>query len=343
MAINVDNLIQKGRDTIDDAVVKTNSVSNFIKEHINEYLIIPKDDGGSMPLKMDIVGEETLSFSSDVTDHYVESNEAYQDQISLKPKIYTVSGEIGELCWYQKSSAQQTVGQVAQKLEGVVSFLPTMSKGFQQMKKTVMKAAQWVDTADNILTRFTSVIEEPLATSRQSAEYRYLLMLRDLRSPIDVQTPWGILQNYVITDCKITQPKNTKDKSQISISFKEFRVTRIGPAVAFNASKYQGNAAFERQPNTDNGTTAGTDKSISEPANSTEIGKMLSLEQKRDFSDGSYLAEVSDGTNKAFVDFSRETGDTIVSDSTGHILEGQSRQNVIDFMAQYDIKEAIGK
>lgn len=240
--------------------INFNNIKDSIKEHISEYVITGSLGKEVTDLKLDIVGEETLSFDSDVTDHYVESNIAYQDQISLKPKIYTINGEVGELVWYQKDVSNQLFGQVAQRLEGVISFLPIRSKSFNQTKKAVMKAAQWVDTIDNAVTKLKNLV--PSKTNQQKA-YEMLLQLRDARKPINIKTPWGVLENYVITECRITQPKDTKDKSQITISFKEFRTVSLNKTVPFDRSKYYGNAAFENQPMENNGKTSGEDVSIS--------------------------------------------------------------------------------
>ena len=43
-----------------------------LKEHFKEYWITSPVDG--VNLKLDIIGEETLTADNDVTDHYVESN-----------------------------------------------------------------------------------------------------------------------------------------------------------------------------------------------------------------------------------------------------------------------------
>ena len=229
------------------------------KNHIKRFFIIGGESKGVVDLKLDIVGEETLSADCDVTDHYVESNIAYQDQISLKPKIYTINGEVGELVWYQKDIFSQALGQVAQRLEGVISFLPIRSRSFNQMKTKVMKVAQWVDTLSNAASKISNL--STLGSNQQQA-YMRLVEFRDARTPIIIQSPWGILKDYVITNLSFTQPQNTKDKSLISITFKEFRTTSIGELVDFDPQKYQGNAAFENQPKVDNGKTAGTDISL---------------------------------------------------------------------------------
>ena len=244
-----------------------------LKDHINEYFIIGDTAEGVIDLKLDIVGDESLTADCDVTDHYVETNTARQDQISLKPKEYSISGEVGELVWYQKDSASQVVGQVAQKLEGLISFLPLRSKSFNQMKSKAMKAAQWVDTASNAVSQLSNLYNKVIGYDEDNKEitrsithqmqaYQKLTDYRDNRKVVSIETPWGILENYVITSLKFSQSRSTKDKSQISITFKEFRTVSIGNYVKFDPNKYQGDAAFENQPKIDNGTTSGTDASL---------------------------------------------------------------------------------
>lgn len=247
---------------------------NSIKEHFSNFLFIGGEGKGVVDLKLDIVGEEILSADSDVTDHYVESNIAYQDQISLKPKVYTINGEVGELVWYQKDITSQPLGQVAQRLEGIISFLPIRSRSFNQMKTKIMKAAQWIDTASNAASKLANL--NTIGNNQQQAFMR-LTEFRDARFPINVQSPWGLLKNYVITNLRFSQPKDTKDKSIISITLKEFRTTRVS-TVEYDASKYQGNSAFERQPITDNGTTSGENAGL--PQNHEEYIEDGYIEKK---------------------------------------------------------------
>lgn len=236
------------------------SIKSFeaIKEHLKKYWITSPVDG--IDLKLDIIGEESVTADNDVTDHYVESNEAYQDQITIKPTIYTINGEVGELVWYQRDTLSQKVGQVAQRLEGVISFLPLRSRSFQQMKKKVMQAAQWVDTASNVLDRFDTLT--PGMTNQAQAFY-WLMSWRNFRRPLTVVSPWGKLVNFVITNLRITQPRDTKDKSLISITFKEFRTTSV-TTVDFEEDKFQGVTKQENEPKVDNGKTDGSDASIAE-------------------------------------------------------------------------------
>ena len=271
--------LEELRNSIDGTSLSVDNFKAIWKEHIQEYWIIP-DEEGLVDLKLDIVGDETLRADNDVTDHYVESNKAYQDQITHRPKVYTINGEVGELVWYQRESSAQVLGQVAQKLEGVISFLPIRSKGFNQMKKTIMKASQWVDTASNALTKLSTLVGKVKAITglgtlgtkesltHQEQSYILLLWIRDNNKPINIRTPWGVLNGYVITNLEFRQPKETKDKTYISITFKEFRTTSIR-TVEFDEKKYQGNAALENQPKVDQGKTAGEDVSLPKETETT--------------------------------------------------------------------------
>lgn len=278
-----------------DIKEKASDLLSNVKNHIQSYFIVPSASKGTLEyttaqLKLDIIGEETLTADSDVTDHYVESNIAYQDQISLKPKVYTLQGEVGELVWYQKDIAQQVIGQVAQKLEGVISFLPIRSKSFTQMKHKAMKALQWVDTASNVISKLDTLSN---FGNNQIQAYSRLCDYRDSRQPLNIQTPWGLLEGYVITNLKFTQPKETKDKTLISISFKEFRTTSV-KTVPFDASKYQANASFENQPKVDNGKTSGTIERVGKKVESNKDNPFyISGNLSTDVKTGDYILPVS--------------------------------------------------
>lgn len=228
--------------------------------HLDIFSNEKSDEDKFFQLNLDIIGEETFSADCDVTDHYVESNTAYQDQISLKPKTYTVQGEVGELVWYQNDQNEQILGQVSQRLESLISFLPIRSKSFNTMKHKAVKALQWVDTASNVASKLTNLYNDT-AEGKQQQAYINLCKYRDERQHLNISTPWGVLENYVITNLKLTQPKETKDKTYISLTFKELRTTSLS-FVDFDPDKYQGNAVFENQPPVDNGKTYGSDASV---------------------------------------------------------------------------------
>lgn len=314
-----------------------NNLKTLWKDHIQEYFITSPVDG--VEFKLDIVGEETLTAENDVTDHYVESNKAYQDQITRKPKIYTINGEVGELVWYQRDTLSQNIGQVAQRLEGVISFLPVRSRGFQQMKNKVMQAAQWVDTASNIVSRLSDIrtAENDLeigGTKQQQAYLKLLEYRENVSKPLTFKTPWGVLENYVITALKFTQQRETKDKSLISITLKEFRTTSVA-TVEYDEEKYQGFGKYEHQPKVNNGNTEGTDSSISEPVSKKDSNNPFKLEGGVGGSGTEYIANVTDGNEKYQVLYDTRYKDDIIITSNGQtIIDGSTKYKALSASAE---------
>ena len=167
--------------------------------------------------------------------------------------MYTIQGEVGELVYYEKDSIQTQVGYVSEKLSKIASFAPSVSSSFQQVSDKALKIAGWIDTADNLITRLDKL--EVTQTQQQKA-YLALIALRNARAPININTPWTDLSNYVITDVKLTQHKETKDKTLISITLKEFRETTL-TTVPFKAQDYQSRLQDQKAPTVEQGQTTG--------------------------------------------------------------------------------------
>lgn len=232
-----------------------NFVQNFQKSFEEEYLIEPQD-GTLRPLKLQIIGNESISMSSDITDNYVENNVALQDHISIKPMIYTVEGEVGELIWYSKNGSNDVLGNVANKLYPIASFSQTLSKGAARVQNTALKVLGVIDSIDNYVTRMWNFFENNESDTEQKKVYKYLLMLWQARTPINIKTPWSNLSNFVIQNIEISQPDRTVEKSKIRISFKEFKTVKR-KKTSFDINKYLGRGSAQNAELTNKGTTTG--------------------------------------------------------------------------------------
>lgn len=222
-------------------------------EQAGKYIL---DIGEEFDIKLDIVGNERITMENDVTDHYVETNVSYQDQISVKPLIYTLSGEIGELVWYRKDKSESLIGSLPTKLTSIATFVPPVSKKVSQVRDKAMKVANFLDSADNFLNRMSKLSDKK---TMQEQIFEKLLVKRNLRSVVNIKTPWAELKNYVITRCEFEQPEDSKDKTNITITFKQIRVTSVG-TVPFDEKKYRGQEALVmRSPKVEKGQTTGKD------------------------------------------------------------------------------------
>lgn len=223
-------------------------------KELKEFFLEP-DDKSLSPLKLDIVGSETLTLSSDVTDYYTETNTFYNDQISIKPRVYTLEGEVGELVWYKKDEDNSVTGAIVGKLTPIVSFMPSVSKKTLPVVDKLLKVGGWVDSVDNIVNRLVSKFNDA-DTNFQQKEYRYLASLWKARIPISIQSPWQKLENFVITNIEFSQPRNTRDKTLIKITFKEFKLTKFKTS-SVSTNMLYGRLQEQKAKIADIGRTAG--------------------------------------------------------------------------------------
>ena len=235
---------------------KWENTKNFFVDNLYDWIVEPRDSAIT-DIKLHIYGTETMSLTADITDNYVENNTAYQDHIALKPKVFTVSGEVGELTWYKKDKEEAFAGIVTQKLQPVVAFLPPVSKTVSSIQDKTLKILSVVDSLDNFANRIWNLLSGDDVNTEQKKIYKYLMLLWQSRTPININTPYGKVQNYVIQNLEFTQPDRTKDKTQVKISFKEYRQVIQTKTTAFNKEQYQQRAAFQKASKENVGTTTG--------------------------------------------------------------------------------------
>lgn len=221
--------------------LKKNIQATFHKPDENGFIIL------------DIVGRETMSFNSDVTEYYVEDNTYYNDQISIRPKVYTLRGEVSELYWYEKESRQTDIGYVNQKLMPIAEFAPIRSLASQQIMDKITQVQQLVQSFDNMYSRLQKINPD---MNHQQLAYAYLSTIYEGREPIEISTPWTKLKSAVITNIELVQPERTRDKTEITITFKEFRTAQIG-YIPYDKSDSQGRAQENLAPEVDNGLAQG--------------------------------------------------------------------------------------
>lgn len=203
---------------------------------------------------LDIIGDEKVVLENDVTDNYVETNIAYQDQISIKPVTYTISGEVGELVYYKNDNDNSILTAVPEKLTQVASFVPSISSTVSSVRDKAIKVSNILNSVDNFANRVSKLTKEE---DLQTRAFNRLVQLRNTREPINVRCPWGILTGFVITRIEFTQESETKDKTKITISFKELRTTQLGETL-FDSDRYQGVEKLTRSPLVEKGQTTGS-------------------------------------------------------------------------------------
>jgi hypothetical protein len=71
-------------------------------------------------------GEQNVTLTADITDHFIENNTAVQDQIAIKPIVITTQGFVGELNDIPPA-ALALLKTAAEKLTLISAYVPSLS------------------------------------------------------------------------------------------------------------------------------------------------------------------------------------------------------------------------
>lgn len=203
-------------------------------------LVTPQEDVGFNGWLFHIPQDSSLEFNSNITDHYVENNKAVQDNVSLQPIEYTVTGLIGELNWrdvYDKT--QQAVAAVEDKLPILSILTPELTAQALQTFNLVDKAYNTAkklgklagdNNDDGVYEQFlkqagksfTSAI--PGKLKQQELAVNFFFWAWQGRKLFRVQTPWRIFENMVIKSCRATQSESGKTATNLVITFKQLNI-----------------------------------------------------------------------------------------------------------------------
>lgn len=215
------------------------------------------------PILFDYEGEQTGTFESDITDHYVEDNTAIQDQIALRPEIITTKGYIGELNDVTPPILQ-SLKAAANKLTVVDAYTPALSTTAILAYNEAFQAYQLESLAVAAGTAAWGAISGSGAatqTKQQAAFTKFYGYYRN-RTLFTVQTPWAIFQNMAIKSIRPVQDAETRMITEFQI---EFKIMRFAQTISTNglSLQFQGRAANQASLGVNTGSSTGTPSSTS--------------------------------------------------------------------------------
>ncbi len=214
-------------------------------------------------------GEQTVLIESDITDHYVETNIAVQDQIALRPETITTHGFIGELNDVTPSFLS-IVKTAADKLTTVVAFQPELtttaeivySEAFfaYQLAATVLNTA--VAAWDSLTGQGgESVINgqglTPQANqNKQQSTFQQFYGYWRKRTLFTVQTPWAVFQDMAIKSLRAIQDAETRMITDFEVTFKMIRTASTQVSQNSVSNTFQGRSASQSSGLDDLGTSS---------------------------------------------------------------------------------------
>jgi hypothetical protein len=239
-----------------------------------------KNDSSAQPpaILFNYEAEQSVSLSSDVTDHYIEDNTAIQDQVALKPETITTSGFIGELNDVAPA-ALIPLQTVAEKLVAIGAYAPQISetaaiayaKAFQlyQVGSSLANSAvsSWASLtgggAQTVINGATT--QQDITNQTNKSQTKQQIYFQQFygywknRTLFTVQTPWAVFQDMIIQSLRAVQDAETRMITDFEITFKLMRfastqsVANIG---LYDSNDSQGRLLSQSSEEVDLGTSS---------------------------------------------------------------------------------------
>lgn len=211
------------------------TASGLIGNVVNGFIVSPNDaPPGVSGFVFNIIGDEEIFVDSEVTDHFVEENYAVQDHVALKPISFTLKGFQGELV--------SLVGQSFNPILNAILALAPLTQANPQynIQDTQVYSAIALGSAQSlvVLNQIPSLaaLIGNLTTiqTQQQAAFNFFLNMRNNRQLVTIQTPYGLLTNYIIENFRARQPGDSRFMSDFTVTFKQIQVvsTSVAPTAA---------------------------------------------------------------------------------------------------------------
>lgn len=201
----------------------------------------------------DLKKDYKYTLSSDITDHYVESNVAIQDHIGLKPIMLEVVGCISEVNLRDGSNFSKKDQEIVESnkkgniFNSIDSYLNRMGSLTSFAPNIVNQALNVYNTAKYVYGTANKFInmnkkdyskkipekltedynEDIIATTKQFNWIDWFTIQWKNRASFTIVTPYGVLKNMYIMDLNAVQPENTRYITNLNIKFKQIRTAKV--------------------------------------------------------------------------------------------------------------------
>lgn len=196
------------------------------------------------PILFNYEGEQSVTFQSDITDHYIEDNTAIQDQIALRPLEITTHGLIGELNDVAPP-VLATAKAIANRLTVIGAYTPGLSATALLAYAEAAQAYQVAQLAAAAAVSAWSSIPGSETLSKFSNQNKQQIIFGQLRGYFEsrtlftVQTPWAIFNNMAIKSLRAVQDAETRVITDFELTFKMMRFTNtlvLGGGIKLDSS-----------------------------------------------------------------------------------------------------------
>ncbi len=175
-------------------------------------------------------GEQYVEVQSDITDHFVETNIAIQDQISLKPVEVSTHGFVGDLNNVPPAVLTPYILAAQAVLANISAYEPELTITAINAYNQAFQEYQIAQSAVN------AVHGSGIVGQNQSPQQLYFSKFFGWwqnRTLFTIQTPWNILQNMAIKSMRPYQDESTRTVTDFQLTFKQIQFAQSQPNINF--------------------------------------------------------------------------------------------------------------
>lgn len=234
---------------------------------------LPKGIGGMV---FDIPLSESLSLSSQVTDHYIEDNTAMQDHCALAPRTVTVTGLVAEMV-FTKTELEKYAQELLDRLTALGAIGPGLSSSAasaiaeaHRAKESYDKMAKQYNTVAAMVGGDPDKIAQANKT-KQRAFYEAIETMWQNRTLVSVETPWKTFPSMIIESASFDQDESTKYQTTVSITLREIRTISTTSIVGTLKGRVAGGMA----PVADKGVSQGQNVSLAKQGVKAVLDKIM--------------------------------------------------------------------
>lgn len=160
----------------------------------------------AMGVYFDIVQEHSISLQSQITDNWMENNVVINDHVANQPLIVSLRGLSGELIYEpsENGGAQAWINDFAKNKLGAsnINKLGALASLYPPVDNVTQVAKNAISYVEASVKRYKKVIDTFRSSGRKQERlrkiYQDLSALRENKTPLFVQTPYGSFDNMFI-------------------------------------------------------------------------------------------------------------------------------------------------
>lgn len=217
----------------------------------------------------DYKGDEEVNIETEITDHWLEDNNAVQDHIGVKPIVITMKGFVSELnlSGTELAFLNKIFSVVTNKMSQVQGYLGSYTPGaVDAIQKSVSQAQNIAIQIEQAMARtaqIASYFGKSAGPTKQQQAFAELSALALGRVLFTVTTPYAVYDNMAILSLRVIQPAGTRGWSDFTVKMKQLKFAS-DITLPFYTSNNAGRTASAVQANTANGPTSGTTAPLAE-------------------------------------------------------------------------------